>query len=377
MMSGFLKNRKQRHLQICLNRKLQVESGQTGMRHIELPHRSLPVTDVNKVSLEVDFLGYRLKMPLMISCMTGGSDKGRRLNKLLARVAGESGIAIGTGSIRVMLKYPETRSHFLLKALAPDLPVLANIGAAQLGEWDHKKLIEAVKSIEADGLYVHLNSAQELFQDGGNRNFSGWYDELYRLLDQVDFPVLVKETGAGIPPVEGIRLLRAGISYVDVAGRGGTDWVAVETLRKSKKHIVANNALRNWGYPTSELLLAYRRISRDGGDMSRAVNGNIIASGGLRTARDFAVALACGARLGAAALPFIRYAAEEGAKGVHAYIASLERGLKAAVILSGARSLDDFRKVDLRIPAEMLRRSEILVEECIRAEEAHMKVKKR
>jgi len=373
MMSDDLKNRKQQHLQICLNRELQVESGWTGMEHIELPHRSLPVTDVDTLSLEVDFLGYRLKMPLMISCMTGGSDEGRRLNKLLARVAGESRIAIGTGSIRVMLKHPETRSHFLLKALAPDIPVLANIGAAQLRELNLKELIEAVKSIEADGLYVHLNPAQELFQNDGSRNFSRWYDEICRLLDQVDFPVLVKETGSGIPPVEGIRLLRAGIAYVDVAGRGGTDWVAVESLCDPQNRIMADNALRIWGYPTSELLLAYRQISRDGGAMGRAVNGNIIASGGLRTAGDFAIALACGAWLGAAALPFIRYAAEEGAKGVHAYIASIEKGLRAAVILSGVRSLEDFRKIDLRIPADMLRRSEILVEECIQAEEARRK----
>ena len=365
-MSKDLQERKQKHLDICLDRSLCVESGDTGFSAISLPHRALPEIDSGAISLETPFLGYRLRLPVMISCMTGGSDNGRKLNRLLAGIAGESGLAIGTGSIRVMLRHPETRSHFEMKKIAADVPVLANIGAAQLVEYSPEILNEAVKSIGADGLFVHLNPAQELFQNDGDRNFLDWYDCFGRLLDHVDFPVLAKETGAGIPPVEGLRLLKLGVSFVDVAGTGGTDWVAIEALRKESGKYIAAQSFRNWGYPTGELLMAYRQIVRAGGDSGALISGRIIASGGLRTPRDFAVSLACGARLGAAALPFIRYAAQGGPDAVADYIAELETGIRAAIVLSGAGSLENLRNTELRVSSELSVNAEELAEEALR-----------
>jgi isopentenyl-diphosphate delta-isomerase type 2 len=367
-MSDELKDRKQRHLEICLDRSIAVESGSTGLADIRLPHRALPETDASQVSLETPFLGSRLKLPIMISCMTGGSEDGRTLNRMLARIAGEAGLAIGTGSIRVMLRHPETRSHFDLKTLAPDTPVLANIGAAQLVEYPPAALAEAVKSIEADGLYVHLNPAQELFQNDGDRLFTGWYDGFRRLLDEVDIPVLVKETGAGIPPIEGLRLLKAGVAFVDVAGAGGTDWVAVESFRIPPERRQAAESFRGWGYSTAELILAYRQIAKAGGSSGEAVKGRLIASGGLRTPMDFAVSLACGAWLSAAALPFIRAAAEGGPDAVFTYIAELEKGIRSAVILSGSGTLESFRVTDLRVPADLSARAENLAEDALRIE---------
>ncbi|MCK5737384.1 MAG: type 2 isopentenyl-diphosphate Delta-isomerase, partial [Spirochaetaceae bacterium] len=194
-----IKNRKQQHLDICLNRNLSIESPDSYLSHIKLPHKAMPEINSKDVSLRTPFLSYALKSPLMISCMTGGSSEGYILNRILAEAANKHGLAIGTGSIRVLMAHPETRSHFELKKIATDVPVLANIGAAQLNVYPVKNVIETVKIINADGLYIHLNSAQELFQDGGDQVFSGWYDSIARLMEQADFPVLIKETGAGIP----------------------------------------------------------------------------------------------------------------------------------------------------------------------------------
>jgi len=365
-MSEDIQERKKKHLDICLDRSLSVESGDTGFSAITLPHRALPEINSESISLETPFLGYRLKLPVMISCMTGGSDIGRKLNRMLAGIAGESGLAIGTGSIRVMLRHPETRSHFEMKKFAADVPVLANIGAAQLIEYPPEILCEAVKSIGADGLFVHLNPAQEIFQIDGDRDFMDWYDGFGRLLDHVDFPILAKETGAGIPPTEGLKLLKLGVSFIDVAGTGGTDWVAVEAMMNETGNGSAAESFRNWGYPTGELLMAYRQIVRAGGDSGALVSGKIIASGGLRTPHDFAVSLACGARLGAAALPFIRSAAHGGPEAVADYISELEIGIRAAITLSGSGSLENLRNTELRVSSELSDNAEELAEEALR-----------
>jgi len=362
-MGESLVDRKQKHLDVCLDESDPVESGRTGLAEIGLPHRSLPETHADRIDLSTEFLGYRLKLPVMISCMTGGSEDGRRLNRLLAQAAEETGLAIGTGSIRVMLRHPDTKSHFDLKSRAPNVPVLANIGAAQLVEYPPERILEAVRSIEADGLYVHLNPAQELFQDGGDRDFTGWYDGFRRLVDAADIPILAKETGAGIPPAEGLRLLDIGVDYVDVAGSGGTDWVAVESRREAGAPRESAESFLGWGYSTGTLLLAYRQIGRTGGERGRLVQDRIIASGGLRSPRDFAVCLACGAYLTASALPFIRRAAAGGMPAVHDYVQALEIGLKAAVVLTGSGDLADLRNTALRIPSGLAGEADALAEE--------------
>lgn len=365
-MAKLLK-RKQKHLDICLDRSLSVETGDTRISEIKLPHKALPETDNTGISLGTSFLGYELKSPILISCMTGGSPEGSRLNRLLAVAAGKHGIAVGTGSIRVMLAHPETRSDFDLKKSAGDVPVLANIGAAQLSQYPVNSLIEAVKIIKADGLYVHLNPAQEFFQDGGDCNFKNWYEDIARLTEKADFPILIKETGCGIAPSEGLRLLNLGVSYIDVAGSGGTDWVAVEAHSRSNDNNSAAASFKNHGYPTAELLLAYRQIARAGGHSGTLVSGRFIASGGLRTPRDFAVSLACGSHLAAAALPFIRLASEGGIDALSEYIGELEMGIRAAIMLGGTGSIENFRKSELRIIPELLDNAEILAEEALKA----------
>ena len=232
--SESLPRRKTRHLNICLDEFSPVETGSSRLDEIALPHCAIPRSAPGDLHLGTRFLGYDLAMPVMISCMTGGSEEGRRLNRLLAEAAGRRRLVFGLGSIRVMFRYPETRAHFTMRSLVPDSPILANIGAAQLAEYSAERLVEAVRSLEADGLYVHLNAAQELFQEGGDTDFSHWRDNLRRLIEEAPIPILVKETGAGIGPREGLELLRWGAAYVDLAGAGGTDWVAVESIREGK-----------------------------------------------------------------------------------------------------------------------------------------------
>ena len=339
--------RKKNHLAICLDRTANIETSSPKLDGIRLPHKAMPQIQLDGLSLATDFIGYTIRLPIMISCMTGGTHNGFSLNRLLARAAGESGIPVGTGSMRIMLEHPETFDHFCMKAETANVPLLANIGAAQLIEYTPEVIIEAVKRTESDGLFIHLNAAQELFQEGGNVNVTGWFDSIRGFLDKADFPVLIKETGCGIPPQEGIKLLEAGAAAVDIAGAGGTDWIAVETLQNK------GQSLHGWGIPTGVLLLAYREMSRTSNSLNQKLSGRIIASGGLRTPDDFAVSLACGAHIAAAALPFIRAASEGGTDAVHTLIDYIEKGLQAAIILSGADSLKSFRCSPLFVTDEL------------------------
>ena len=413
--SESLPRRKTRHLNICLDEFSPVETGSSRLDEIALPHCAIPRSAPGDLHLGTRFLGYDLAMPVMISCMTGGSEEGRRLNRLLAEAAGRRRLAFGLGSIRVMFRYPETRAHFTMRSLVPDSPILANIGAAQLAEYSAERLVEAVRSLEADGLYVHLNAAQELFQEGGDTDFSHWRDNLRRLIEEAPIPILVKETGAGIGPREGLELLRWGAAYVDLAGAGGTDWVAVESIREGKLDghgggaggregagdgegaegaggpMFGGAAVRdgfspvgaggtvprrdgfgvrdeslagsflNWGYSTAELLLAYRLLAGVRGETGDLVRGRIIASGGLRRPGDYVVGIAGGAYLAGAALPFIRRASS-GPKAVHNYIDDIDTALRRAILLSGVDSLEAFRHLRLRVKPDLEYNARVLAE---------------
>ena len=413
--SESLPRRKTRHLNICLDEFSPVETGSSRLDEIALPHCAIPCSAPGDLHLGTRFLGYDLAMPVMISCMTGGSEEGRRLNRLLAEAAGRRRLVFGLGSIRVMFRYPETRAHFTMRSLVPDSPILANIGAAQLAEYSAERLVEAVRSLEADGLYVHLNAAQELFQEGGDTDFSHWRDNLRRLIEEAPIPILVKETGAGIGPREGLELLRWGAAYVDLAGAGGTDWVAVESIREGKLDghgggaggregagdgegaegaggpMFGGAAVRdgfspvgaggtvprregtgvrdeslagsflNWGYSTAELLLAYRLLAGVRGETGDLVRGRIIASGGLRRPGDYVVGIAGGAYLAGAALPFIRRASS-GPKAVHNYIDDIDTALRRAILLSGVDSLEAFRHLRLRVKPDLEYNARVLAE---------------
>ena len=338
-----LAGRKTAHLEICTDPEIPLETGASWFDQIRFEHRSLPELNWNELDPQTTFLGQTIRLPLFISSMTGGSDEGYRLNKELARAAQQARIPVGMGSIRILFRKPEVFEHFRLRDLAPDVPLWANIGAQQLvteAEKDRfQSLRELTKRLEVDAIAVHLNPGQELFQDEGDRDFRGLKDALKRYIAQAGLPVIVKETGFGIAPDEARQLWRDGAAYIDTAGSGGTNWLAVEAWRSSPETRLAAQAFDTWGWPTALLtaVLGRRRPSR------------LLASGGLRTGLDLAKALAWGAVAGGMALPFIRAAQEKGHEGVLAVIATVEKALLTAMLLSGARTIEALRKVPIEV----------------------------
>ena len=340
-----ISRRKEHHLDICLDDERYPDPALrgTGLDQVQLLHQALPELDSAAVDTAQPFLRARLRLPLMISCMTGGSGRGRSANRALAAAAQRAGIAVGVGSIRPLLRDAATFADFHVKPLAPDVPVLANVGAVQLRELDGGVLRDTLERLEVQGLVVHLNAGQELFQPHGDRDFRGLLSAIERAVGECGLPVLVKETGFGIRPGLVRRLLGSGVRYVDLAGAGGTNWVQVEGRRLPEGDAASAETFADWGLPTAVVLALL-------GD----VGGQVIASGGLRHGVHLAKAVAMGAACGAMALPFIRAVMAQGSDGAVALIDRIEHELRTAMTLCGAASLTALRRVPVLQSASFL-----------------------
>ncbi len=339
-------DRKRRHLEICIDaERYQVEAGSTGLEEVFFCHRALPEINYAEIDTTTTFLGRPISMPVLISSMTGGSNQSYRVNKDLAEAAQRMGVPVGMGSIRILFRKPEVMDDFRLKRLAPDVPVLGNIGAVQLTQLSHFKLSELLRELEVDGVAVHLNPGQELFQPEGDRDFTGILDGIRRFCEVSPVPVIVKETGFGIGPAEVQSLFDAGVSYVNVAGSGGTNWITVEASRRADGPDDVERQFREWGTPTGLLLASLGRDRR-----------SIIASGGIRTGMDVAKAVALGAQLAGLALPFVRAVADGGVDGVVEKIEQIRKVLTTVMVLTGARDIPTLRRVPLWFEPDFQRR---------------------
>jgi isopentenyl-diphosphate Delta-isomerase len=207
---------------------------------------------------------------------------------------------------------------------------MANIGGTELAAKGCEPTLEALKRIGANGLTIHLNPAMELIQPGGETDFCGVADAIFRLVDKApDLPVVVKETGCGLSFLDGELLKKNGVTSVEVAGAGGTSWVGVETLRATERPARLGEMLWDWGVPTA---VSTVWLVRQGFE--------VVASGGIRTGLDAARALALGARLVGVAAPLVQeYFADvdRGVEHVRDYFLDLIHGLRAVLFLVGAK----------------------------------------
>lgn len=338
--SDDLGRRKAKHIEVCTDPAFDPEGGSAFFEHLNFRHRALPEMSWDEAKTDTDFWGRTVKLPLFISCMTGGSDSSYQINKDLARAAQTVGVPVGMGSIRILFRKPDRFPDFHLRPLAPDVPIFSNLGAQQLVEErlrdGYRTLNEWNKRLEVDAQVIHLNPGQELYQNDGDRDFRGIKDTLEDFIAKSPRPVIVKETGFGIAPEEADWLLKAGAAFVDTAGAGGTNWLTVEAYRLDEAGFESGEALREWGWPTALLLAAIGHRK-----------GRILASGGLRSGLDLAKALALGAHAGGFALPVVRAAKEGGSDAVVALLEGYARALKTVMVLTSCRTPSDLRRAPL------------------------------
>ncbi|NCD33465.1 MAG: type 2 isopentenyl-diphosphate Delta-isomerase [Spartobacteria bacterium] len=323
--------RKLEHIHIAANHA-GVDRERRFFDAIHLRHRALPEINLKDVSTECRWLGRDLRFPLIISAITGGHHEiTRKINHNLAVAAQQTGVAMCVGSQRVMFTHPEAAKSFSLRAWAPDVPLLANLGAVQLNYgFGLPECLTAIECMQADGLCFHLNPLQEAIQHEGDVNFAGLLDKIGELIPQLPVSVIIKEVGHGLDRRDVEQLSKSGIRYFDVAGTGGTSWSIIEGQRGGRAETAAlGECFSDWGTPTPQALRA----------LSGIPDVTLIASGGIRSGIDMCKAMVLGASLCGIAGPLLK-PAMQSSEAVVRIIEKYRRAFQTAMFLTGNDRLD-------------------------------------
>ncbi|GIP35408.1 type 2 isopentenyl-diphosphate Delta-isomerase [Paenibacillus sp. J2TS4] len=331
--------RKAEHIDICLNRDVAGQGVSTGLDAYRFRHNALPEIDFSDIRLDSSFIDKELRVPLMISSMTGGTKEAADINRRIAQAAERRGWAMGLGSVRAAIEQPGLVGTFQVRDVAPTIPVLANLGAVQLNYgYGVDQCRQAVELSGADGLVLHLNSLQELFQPEGNTNFKGLLNKIERICHALAVPVGVKEVGWGIRGDLAHALHEAGAAFIDVAGAGGTSWSQVEKYRSHDPiRSIAAEAFAGWGLPTAECIREVR---------SSLPDAFVIGSGGLANGVDAAKALALGADLAAFGRSVLA-SAVQSVEQLERLFERIEFELKAVLFATGMTTIQQLKAGDV------------------------------
>jgi len=189
-------------------------------------------------SEEISFAGKKLKVPIWVSSMTGGNRLSGKINRNLAMACKEFGMGMGLGSCRMLLEEDTFFSDFNLRSIMGyDVPFFANLGIAQVEQLVEQKQTDSLRRLigrlEADGLIIHVNPLQEWVQPEGNTIRHAPAETIEKLLNVVDFPLIVKEVGQGFGPQSIRRLLSLPLAAIEFGAFGGTNFSKVEIHRSS------------------------------------------------------------------------------------------------------------------------------------------------
>lgn len=335
-------SRKEDHLDLCATDDVAFQGKTTLLEQVQLVHDALPELAVSDVDLTTELVDRTLRAPLVIAAMTGGMQRAEAVNKDLAEVAEEHGLAFGFGSMRPLLEEGVTLGY-MVRDVAPNAVVFGNIGVVQAARASTQQIADMVGLTGCDALCVHLNPAMEVVQPEGDDDFRGGLDTLARLHESLPIPVIAKETGCGLSRVVGERIHALGIRTVDTSGAGGTSWVGVETLR-AKATRTLGELFWDWGLPTAASV-----AQLDGLDL------DVIATGGVKNGLDIARALALGATAGGMARPFLMAWNEGGRPGASAAAKQVIDEIRVACLLTGCRTAADLGTAPLVLGPALLR----------------------
>jgi isopentenyl-diphosphate delta-isomerase len=286
-------SRKDEHVRVAIEKN--VSSDHNYWDDIKIVHNALPEIDKKNIDISTKLFNKKLGAPIIIASMTGGYNRAKKINENLAIAAEKYQLGMGVGSQRAALEKDELKETYsVIKNY--DVPLrFANIGASQLVIWGIKKTLEnaqqMIDMINADAFIVCLNFLQEAVMPEGESNAKGVYNVIKKLAEDLDIPVIVKESGAGISYDVAKRLSKTRISGIDVGGLGGTSFSAIEHYRakmiNDKLHERGGKTFWNWGIPTPTSIL----------NVGDATNWKIpiIATGGIRNGLDVAKSLVLGA----------------------------------------------------------------------------------
>lgn len=327
-----IRERKADHIEICMNE--QVAPGYRYWDDVRLVHDALPEIGMDDIDTSCMLFGKRLEFPFIVTAITGGFSGAKRINANIAEACAELGVGMGVGSERAGVTGVAPESYSVVKEY--DVPlVIGNVGAPQLVPQRSKDLFspdmvgQAMDLVGADVVAIHLNYLQEVVQPEGDTNGAGVRDAIRGLV--LDYPIMVKETGAGISKDVADRLKGIGIRGIDVAGMGGTSFAAVELHRAAKAEDRIRRSMGetffDWGIPSPVSVAQCRGCGLP-----------VIASGGIQNGLHVADAISLGAACAGSAGTVLS-AATESAEAVKERLLTIREELRAAMLLTGSRDL--------------------------------------
>jgi isopentenyl-diphosphate delta-isomerase len=338
------RKRKAEHIKIALNENVQAKRATTGFEDVFLIHRALPEIDKQKINLSTTVFGHKFAAPIIVGAITGGTSEATKINAVLAQAVEELGLGMGVGSQRAAIEDKKLEQTFkITRKKASTAFLIANIGGVQLTHgYSLKEAKKAIEMIDADALAIHLNPLQEAVQPEGQTNFRGVIEKIGEIAKELDKPVIVKETGAGIAAEEAKRLEALSVKGIDVSGAGGTSFAAVEYYRaKGRKNSFQRrlgDVFWDWGIPTAVSIV----------EVSQSVHIPVIASGGIREGLDVAKSLALGASLTSLSQPILETAVK-GLKETKDALTLLMEELRNCMFLVGADSIHSLQEKPLII----------------------------
>ncbi len=326
--------RKDAHLKHFMEHR---EQGGNGFSDIILENNALPETDLDEIDTSCGFLGKQAGFPLLINAMTGGTAYAHEINRQLAMLAKSFSLPIAVGSQTIALQDPSQEASFsVVRQINESGIVIANLGANSPVEHIEK----AVEMLRADAVQLHLNTAQELCMPEGDRKFRGIAENIRHAVEAASVPVIVKEVGFGISYETAKRLFESGVNFIDIGGRGGTNFAAIENRRS----LVPDHFLEDWGIPTALSLLECVNISE-------ALF--IICSGGMGKSEDIVKALCAGARMTGISGILLRVLLEQGYDEAENWLGRLIDACRCRMLLLGAGSIEALRKVPFLLKGEI------------------------
>lgn len=314
------------------------QSRATWLDDIRFVHQALPNSSWEDVSLQTQIGELVLSSPFFINAMTGGGGaKTTELNSQLARISREMNIPMAVGSQMAAINNPdEIATYSTVRKENPNGLIFANLGSE--ASLDQAK--RAIDMLEANALQIHLNVIQELAMPEGDRDFKGALNRIEQLVNELDIPVIVKETGFGISREAALKLQSINVAAIDVGGYGGTNFAAIENERRKRKLAYFND----WGVPTAAALIENSTLNSD---------IPILASGGIQHALDMVKCLSLGASAVGLAGKVLKTLVEEGELATMEEIKEINEDLTMLMVSLGAKTIKDLQRSPLIISGEL------------------------
>jgi len=341
-MAEKTEKRKLDHTRICLDQKAQARKATTGFEDIHLVHKALPEINRHEIDLSATVFGHKFSAPLIVGAITGGTLEATKINATIAEAVEKLGLGMGVGSQRAAIEDKKLEKTFtVVRKKAPTAFLIANIGGVQLTHcYGPQEVKRAIKIIDADAIAIHLNPLQEAVQPEGQTNFKGILEKIREIAEELDKPIIAKETGAGISAEEAKKLQAVDVKGIDVGGSGGTSFAAVEYYRakreKNRSQRFLGEVFWDWGIPTAVSIA----------EVTQTVSIPVIASGGIRDGIGIAKALALNASLTSLSQPALQTAIK-GVRETENMLRLLMEELRNTMFLVGAERVEQLGKAPL------------------------------